>query len=115
MLLVVINDVIPNQNYHEMGWFCAAYVLNAGLEHLVDYHYHHLRLGGKLRTHLRTSIMNVNLQMDPRCGCTHVIELLPFLWGQMAREIPNGQGSRLVRRRGGNYYYPCVSQLFPRI
>ena len=61
---VVINDGQRGRHYHfAMFQIAAAFVLNVLLGHIAAEQYNALRLGGKAKAHLRTAILNVNLQL----------------------------------------------------
>ena len=62
--MIALNTVIPQRSRLQLLYLCIAFMLNLVFEHMTIERCNELRLGGKARGHLRTAILNVNLQLQ---------------------------------------------------
>ena len=59
-----IHLVCDQEQEDNMIILCVLYIVNVAFDHICVERKNKLRLGGKARSHLRTCMLNVNLQLE---------------------------------------------------
>ena len=66
ILVLLINMITKNLDRNLVWWCIGAYIAEMIVSQAFAEAYNNLRLGGKAKKHLRTSMLNVNIQLTNR-------------------------------------------------